>query len=374
MATVEIFNLGTKYSKKNQIKHLHNIGYYQRNFDTNPYSDFDVKYLHPYFIWSMPWKKKDIEKINNEVVSLNENGFRNNPFIDNVKQNAILLGGSTAFGYYSSSNKTTPAALLTRYSKYNFYNVNGPSWNSYQELIALLKFKKKYNISLSLTGVTDLSIFCNYTANTDLEKNYIDSVENFNLLNDVYNKIIDQIYNVKLNVLIKYFIVNSFPENIKLINHYKNKQKNKQKKKLANNIFFRKCYDEKGNVNEKLIDKLVEEFISNHEKMKLISESRGASHFVVLQPEYSLNSKKKDIHFMEHQKYFFNKIKQTDFCKKNCYDLSRVFFENNIEASNFSFNSIGSFNNEIFIDSSHLSDKGVEFSVTEILNKLKLKN
>ena len=83
--------------------------------------------------------------------------------IDDKKNNAVLLGGSTAFGYYSSSDKTTPAALLSKNSNLNFYNLNGPSWNSHQELISLIKFKKDYDISLSLTGVTDLSIFCQYT-------------------------------------------------------------------------------------------------------------------------------------------------------------------------------------------------------------------
>lgn len=374
LISVEILNLGTKFTKKNPIKHLHNIGYYEKNMNNNPYKEFNVKYLHPYLAWSTPWKSEDIAKINNEVVSLNEKGLRNNPFIDDKKNNAVLLGGSTAFGYYSSSDKTTPAALLSKNSSLNFYNLNGPSWNSHQELISLIKFKKDYDISLSLTGVTDLSIFCQYTLDTELEDNYIDAVENFILLNNVYNKIIDQVYNVQFDTLIKFFILKIFPENIKLINYYKNKQKKKNSKIVTNDNFFSKCFDEEGNVEKKLIDKLVNQFISNHELMKLISESRGASHFVILQPEYSLNINKKNSSIMKHQEYFYQKIKENKFCEKNCYDLSKVFIENNIEASNFAFNTDGNYNDEIFIDSSHLSDKGSEFLVNEILKKINLIN
>ena len=367
LSSVEILNLGTKFTKADPIKHLHNIGYYKKNMEENPYTDFNRKYLHPYFTWSLPWKKENIEAINNEIVSLNIEGFRVNPYIDSKKSNAVLLGGSTAFGYYSSSNETTPAALLTRNSDINFYNLNGPGWNSNQELISLLKFKKNYSVSLSLTGLTDLSIFCQYTVNTELEDNYTDAVENYIQLNAVYNNILSQIYDVQLSTLLKFFILNIFPENIKLINYYKNKKSDTNQKEIKADHFFKKCYNNKGNVDKKLIDKLVKKFISNHKLMKLISESRGASHFIMLQPEYSLSSDDENTSPMKHQEYFYNKIKSDKFCETNCYDLSKIFIKNNIDVTNFSLNTSGSYNDEIFIDSSHLSDKGSKILTNEIL-------
>lgn len=370
LCSVEIFNLGTKFTKAKPIKHLHNIGYYTKNMEANPYKKFNTKYLHPHFIWSLPWKKNNIEKVNNEFVSLNKMGFRVNPYIDSKKSNAVLLGGSTAFGYYSSSNKMTPASLLTKNSSLNFYNLNGPGWNSYQELISLMKFKKNYSLSLSLTGITDLSIFCQYTIGTELEDNYTDAVENYTLLNAVYNNINGQIYDVRLSTLLKFFILKTFPENIKLINYYKNEISKKKNKN--SNRFFNKCYDNEGNINKKLIDKLVKQFISNHKLMSLISESRGASHIVVLQPEYSLNINGKISNLMKHQDYFYKKIKEDKFCKKNCHDLSRLFIQKNITVTNFALNDSGIYKNEIFIDSSHLSDKGSKFLTNEILTILRL--
>ena len=124
--------------------------------------------------------------------------------------------------------------------------------------------------------------------------------------NAVYNNINGQIYDVKLSTLLKFFILKTFPENIKLINYYKNEISKKKNKN--SNRFFNKYYDNEGNINKKLIDKLVKQFISNHKLMSLISESRGASHIVVLQLGYSLNLNGKSSNLMKHQDYLFKKI------------------------------------------------------------------
>ena len=89
--------------------------------------------MHPYLTFSMASREKNIQEINNQFVNLDELGFRINPFNNfNKEKTGILLGGSSAFGYYSSSDKTTIAALISNKKKYNIYNLNGPSWNSHQ--------------------------------------------------------------------------------------------------------------------------------------------------------------------------------------------------------------------------------------------------
>ena len=169
---LEVFKIGT-YMNKNQTKfELHNTDYYGEEILLNPYKKFDVKYLHPYLIWSMPWKKKDIDSINNKFVNINEHGLRKNPLGISKQNEGLFLGGSTAFGYYASSDKKTIAALISKNTNYNFLNLNGPSWNSHQELISLIKNDKKYSKSISFSGNNDISIFCKYTSNTELEDKY----------------------------------------------------------------------------------------------------------------------------------------------------------------------------------------------------------
>lgn len=65
-----------------------------------------------------PWKEEIIELVNNEYVNLDQNGFRVNPYIKKNKTNynIVLLGGSSAFGMFSSSDKYTLASTITNIS------------------------------------------------------------------------------------------------------------------------------------------------------------------------------------------------------------------------------------------------------------------
>lgn len=365
---IEFTNGFAVFKKKSDGFELHKTKYYGNELEQHPYKEFDVKYLHPYLIWSMPWQKKDISKINNEFISIDKYGQRINPYQNNKTDYAILLGGSTAFGYYSSSNKKSPAALLTKNSNYSFINLNGPSWNSHQELIALIKYEKQYKLSLSLSGTNDISIFCHYTRGTELEDFYPDSIERFEDLNNVLNNIVQQLLTIDSLTLIKHFIVKIFPHSTKLYIKFKNNTEDNNKNLPTQTATKSKCLKEDKILYNK-VNIIVDKFLKNQNMMRIISESRNAKHYLFLQPRWDFNtnidSKKKELYV-----YAYNRIINSNFCKNNCFNLGSIYKDLNYDTKSYMNNFSKKYNSEIFIDSIHLSDRGVEIIAPIILEKL----
>lgn len=359
---VEFFNIGSRLLKNDEKLQLHNTNYYKKKIDFHPYEKFDKKYIHPFLTFSMPSRAKDISKINNEFINLNEFGYRINPYNKAHNINSgVLLGGSTAFGYYASSDKTTLAALITKSTNYNIFNLNGPSWNSHQELISLIKFDKDYKLSISFSGNNDLDIFCSKTINTEFEENYVDLVEQYEDINKLFLSLTEnRIYQIELDTIIKYFIANNFDETLKLKYYFKtrNKKKNLPIQSFQNQT---KCI-KNGIINYKKIDKSVKKFLYNQTIMRLISNSKGAEHYLILQPRfYSNEDDKKKIY-----NYAYNMIMDSNFCKKNCYDFSNIFI--NYSLKSFMNNFTGIYKDEIFIDRIHLSDVGNTIVSEKILD------
>ena len=87
-------------------------------------------------------------------------GFRNS--ISNKSNNrAAIVGGSTAFGSFSSSDRTTIASSLNKMTnQFNFENLNSPSWNSHQEMVAIATNLEKYLIKKCAINVFILRL-CN---------------------------------------------------------------------------------------------------------------------------------------------------------------------------------------------------------------------
>ncbi len=372
----EIFDVGSKLLKKKQKFEIHNTRYYGSKINFNPYKKFDKKFLHPYLTFSMASREKNIQEINNQFVNLDELGFRINPFNNfNNEKTGILLGGSSAFGYYSSSDKTTIAALISNKKEYNIYNLNGPSWNSHQELISLLKFRKNYQISISFSANNDFSIFCSKTIDTEFEKNYVDAVESYKDINKVFLSLTDtKIYHMDLTTVVKYFIVSNFPETLKVINYLK--IKNKKNLPTQSTRSRSKCLNIDNTLRYENINKSVDQFLENQKLMRAISNSRGAEHFLIIQPLYILQPSniiglsEDDRHKAKVFNYIFGKIIQSNFCKINCLDFSRIFNEKDMEASSYMNNFTGIYKNEIFIDNIHLSDLGNEIIADEIIEKI----
>ena len=369
---IEITKFGTKLSNKINELEIHNTSYYGEKLNYNPYKKFDNKFLHPYLTFSMPWSDEEIKKINNTYVSLNSQGLRNNPYNKETNSYAgVILGGSTAFGYYASSDKTTIASLISQQLNINFHNLNGPSWNSHQELISLIKFKEKFDLSISFTGNNDFSIFCHRTKGTNLEENYIDAVERFDDINKVFRSIIDkQLYHLTFKTFLKYLVINTVPETLKTINYIKhNFNKKKTIKPIQSIGLSSKCITKNGDFDKKNLQRSINQFISNQQTIRAITEMKGAVHYLILQPQYYKDSKSPT---KEMYKYIYNEVMNSDLCKKNCYNFQNIFQEN--RSLSYMENLSGEYNNELFIDNIHLSDMGNQIVSKKLIEIIRSKN
>ena len=103
------------------------------------YYPFSIQHLHPHYLFFFPLDPAKRVAIGNAVCSIDRDGFRE-PGLAHAggRKLAVLLGGSAAFGYLSSSNATTITSYLNRLqTEYFFVNAAVPSWNSTQELFRL---------------------------------------------------------------------------------------------------------------------------------------------------------------------------------------------------------------------------------------------
>jgi hypothetical protein len=103
------------------------------------YHPFMVKHLHPHYLFFFPLDPKEQVKIGNEVCSIVPGGFRAaGPERAGDRKLSFIIGGSTAFGLWASSNEVTIAGHLNA-SQGEFFHIDTgvPSWNSTQNLFRL---------------------------------------------------------------------------------------------------------------------------------------------------------------------------------------------------------------------------------------------
>jgi lysophospholipase L1-like esterase len=107
---------------------------YTRLFDA--YKPFAVQHINPFYLFFFPFDTGRRLAMNNDVCSVDADGFRGDgPSRANGRKLAFVLGGSAAFGHFSTSDTTTiPGQLNRLQDEYLFVNAGVPSWNSYQEL------------------------------------------------------------------------------------------------------------------------------------------------------------------------------------------------------------------------------------------------
>ena len=359
------------FTKDNNASKLLEINYYENNISRDPYENFQISFIHPYFMFSLPWKKKEILKLSNSVVSINDDGFRVNPKYNKLKHNALILGGSTAFGHFSSSDLNTFSAKLTESTKFTFINRNAPNWNSHQESIALLKFKENYSLSLSLSLANDISSSCD----NNLKNNeYLDMPDptSFNM---IYNKFHENVTALRETVLtIKKIIEITFPYTINIYRDYRaskllnQRNKNEYKKNIPSDSFSdptNQRYDKDKKIYMKFIEtcdippeNIAENYLFNQLSMSQISKSRGANHVIILQPFANFHKDNFPKNHISHQVYSL--VMNSDYCKNNlCLDLNRENLEiYKIYNLFFSYDDADA-KKSIFIDNLHLTDLGV---------------
>lgn len=357
----ETFEIGSKLdgelSSTSERFPLHSTNYYGQNLEQNPYSIYDIKYLHPYYFFSLPHLKNYIELTNNKFASIDDDGFRNNPYANNFDDKIILLGGSTAFSFYSSSDKTSISAYMSKLSGYSVVNRNSPGWNSLQELIALLKYNQNYTHSISLSFYNDLATFCDGYRHLKLN----DSQSRFFYWNNVIeNEKNLSISNISLKNKIKYLLIKNFPQTkeiykltIKFFNKSSKSENNKNTTLKSENNYCGKDYQG-----------AVKMFLKNQKIIRQISEFRGAKHILLIQPIFPLHKKSlegygitKSKNQLEFQRQAIDFLLKQEFCNKDCYDFSNVFDDlDKVELVNSIKN--GEYKDQIFADNTHLTDRG----------------
>lgn len=339
---------------------LHKTNYYDKLFKTSPYLGYGA-YPHPLYLTGNPFKKKDIiNQTATGIVNLDKKGFRIS-YENRSKNIGILLGGSTAFGIFATSDdKTISSFLNKKQSKVNFKNLSVPSWNSYQELLAIINSEHKniYQI-ISLTGWNDFNMY-----NTWCKENY--EYQNIIGAPSVW---------IKFEKLL--FGQHSYFENFKSIFPYSFKIINKL------NIFHNKTKKE-CNFNKIDIKKFANKFVKNYELINKIStyeDSKNSNLNIFLQPLYLpeklpkvgsiLNSSNKEDYF-KHYNFFINEILKSKFCQltKKCHDLRSIF--HHIKNKDLMvYQNPNNPGNALIVDPIHFTDKGNEIIAEKIVNILK---
>ena len=117
------------------------------------YKPFIVHHLHPLYLFFFPLEPADRLAIGNAVCRIDADGFREpGPRHAAGRKLAFLLGRSSAFGHFASSDATTITSYLNgMQEKYFFVNAGAPAWNSTQELFRLAYQILDYQPALVIT-------------------------------------------------------------------------------------------------------------------------------------------------------------------------------------------------------------------------------
>jgi len=351
--------------------HLYQTSYYDDPQKGNPYWSFAIQHIHPYYIFSLPWKKKDITSVNNNVASLAEDGFRKVKIKEGENKKIIFLGGSVAFGHYATSNKQTIGALLNKELPIQVVNRNAPSWNSHQEAIALYKYKDIENVvaSISLYLANDISIICR-ERDVLMGEEPIDSPENWKILDKKKIKVRpSKPFSPLLSL--KSLAYKIFP------NIYTNLSKNKKEKRKHQDSVLKNCYE------NNLETVVAESFLFNQKQMSKMAKAYNFRHYLFIQPFFSQHIEsggydkysEQDISFVKKViKYVVN----SSYCKNNlCLDLSSAFDDRGLWMKKYNGEDDAVISkwldSGIFKDEVHLNDKGNKIIAGKIIGVLKQK-
>ena len=338
--------------------YLYQTEYYKPPQLGNPYWSFRVKKIHPYYIFSLPYKKSDIEAINNSVVSLNNEGFRKINNNERQLKKVLILGGSFSYGTYAKSNDTTIGAMLNKNLPYQVVNRNAPSWNSHQESIALYKYKELENVeaSVSLSLANDLGIYCTERLSGDAG-DPVDSPESWTSLLSIQDKQVAKKEPFSIWLKIKSLSYKLFPNIYTNLSVYKGETLKYEDK----SPFYKYC-------NNKHVEIIADSFLFNQKQMSQVAKSYGFKHFLVIQPMYSLHQEADKFNKISENDIYFVKnviknIMNSDYCNNNpCLDLSAVFDNGNYYMHTYTGNSIKEvddwLHNGIFMDEVHINDRG----------------
>jgi hypothetical protein len=361
--SITAFEIYLTLSNKNNNVALYETEYYGEVLTEDPYSDFITQYFHPYYVFSLPWKKEDLNKVkenNSDVVLIDSSGFRSISKKQNDYKKIIFLGGSSAFGHYSTSNDTTIGSYLNNLSQFEVINRNAPSWNSHQEAVALFKFNQLNEVAASISFSLGNDIYLACYGPSRYSDEFQDFPESWDQLNEKVNDIRGKVHTISLSRKIKNMLQGFFPNVYSLLVDIK------EEKLLSKTV---QDFDQYGSCYEKNINEVAASFLSNQKRMSKISKAYGFSHFLIIQPHREASNFRKKV---------IKNVMNSEYCFENpCLDLSSLF--NNMGFYLESYDSISSnpklvekwLESGIFQDALHINDKGndiVSKKINDFLN------
>ncbi len=301
---------------------------------------------HPFTGWrSLPNQKL-------KTIEINENGLRSKSLKNlKYKKNAILLGGSVAWGFGASSNENTPAYKLEEFlnSKYNLnYNVINLSEQSHSSIEELNTFisafhELKPEIVVIFSGCNDMNFeFSKLYKRIDL----YDSFLNFYLWGDKNGIFREKnSFKIILKILLRFF---------------------KKNKKISDEFYHFKKFNVSDYAKNMYQTKL--DFISNFCEMKKIKV------FNILQPDLFFKSKKSNFEIKYCE--FEGEEKKNFVLKKNKEFESKFFNiknDTNYIKNMSLLNCFDDISETIFVDRSHTADKGYKI-ISEKISDFIFKN
>jgi len=357
---------------------LHETAYYGRTaLDSDPYRAFVVQHLHPYFLFSLPWRPADRAAANNAVASVDETGFRVSVPSDSPRA-GLVVGGSTAFGHYSSSDATTLASVLTGETGIRFHNRAAPSWNSHQEFLALAKSDIAYSVSVSFSLANDMSLFCEFGAQSGVP----DQVESFDRLESYFNDIRGTALTPAAAPFsfgvsdLKQALHRYAPKTASVLIKLKSRAA-PAPRLVADDVgaggplAADYCGGERG------AQQVAASFLKNQSLMRMISQARNADHWLVIQPIYELHpgvnliisdraaryGQETAIARVAFRKRVVDIVMTSAVCKDKCVDLSTAFSDTPTDDLIYDELRPETYATALFADNVHLTDAGVRRAV-----------
>ena len=290
------------------------------------------------------------------VVNTDDLGFRYNYYNGFLKKKSefydqdevsIILGGSSVFGFGSTSDNNTISSILTKSTNQIFLNFGATAYNSKQEFLLFLnffqKFKKIKNVII-VSGMNDL--YLNLVNTQDVWGDFFFK-KKYNKIHEYYKNKNNFKFILK-KLLLKLFNRENIPSDHTHINfdnldiHYKN----------LFNLWSTFSKNYKFNLYYFLqpLPSWTEKSLSNLEKniFEILDNSDDFAHQIL-----------KEISLIDNYYKFKNIL------EKNSKNSEINFIDLNTE-----FKNIKNLNESLFVDRVHLNDLGYEQISNIILNRI----
>jgi GDSL-like lipase/acylhydrolase family protein len=324
------------------------------------YTPFSIQHLNPFYNFFFPYRVSDRTLLNNSICSIDNNGLRNpGPEAAPWDKIGFLVGGSSAFGYYATSDNTTINSYLNKMqNRYFLVNAGVPSWNSTQELFRLvnqlLKFKPK--IIIAYDGSNDFVITYRYF---NRKYYFVPGVpENFDRL----EKIVDQATNDALTS--KTLFHRFFPKTWLAVGNFLNKSSSNKIETDDTNIYPGK------QLQEKLTEAAVK-YVDNLKKMNRICEAYNTKFIALFQPNLYAHDKHNLISIDRKKvaafRFFKREILRVFDGSFEFHDFSNLFDDTSDIVKCYDREGVNDLKDDlIFIDAAHTTDLGNEMIAKRI--------